>query len=85
MHLVTAKAKIDATSVQTFQSWNDKTQQTEEVKEVRVSMQPDYVDPANKEWATATPNLSVNMTVHGKVADLFVQGKKVTIIFQIEE
>lgn len=42
---------------------------------------PDYQDERNKEWATATPALSLSMTVKDDVADRFEQGKAYTLQF----
>lgn len=46
---------------------------------------PDYENPANKEWALASPSLSFQMTVRGDVADKFVQGGKYTVTFELNE
>lgn len=45
---------------------------------------PDYQDPANKEWATSTPNLSLNMTVKKAIGDMFSPGQKFTLTFDKE-
>jgi hypothetical protein len=46
-----------------------------------VGFQPDYADGRNKEWAMATPHLSLSMTLNGQAADLFEQGKAYTLQF----
>lgn len=46
---------------------------------------PDYADGRNKEWAAATPHLSLSMTVVGPVADLFNQGDRLTLTFTTDE
>ena len=42
---------------------------------------PDYQDGRNAEWAAATPNLSVSMTVIDAVAEHFELGGKYTLTF----
>jgi hypothetical protein len=44
----------------------------------------DHADGRNKEWAAATPSLSLQMTLNGKAADLFEQGKRYELRF-VEE
>ena len=46
-----------------------------------VSFLPDYAEGRNKEWATATPTLSLTMRLNGKAADLFEQGASYTLQF----
>jgi hypothetical protein len=46
-----------------------------------LSFGPDYQDGRNKEWATATPALSLSMTVVGDVADRFTEGDAYTLTF----
>jgi hypothetical protein len=41
----------------------------------------DYTDGRNKEWAAATPALSLVMTVRGDVADRFEPGRAFTLTF----
>lgn len=45
---------------------------------------PDYADGRNKEWAAATPSLSLSMTVIDSVAEHFIQGEKYTLTFSKE-
>lgn len=42
---------------------------------------PDYQADRNKEWAAATPNLSVTITVNGTVADQFERGWNYELTF----
>lgn len=59
-----------------------KTEQGEgEHRRVLLSFNPDYADGRNKEWAEATPHLSLQMTVKGSVADQFEVGKPYTLTF----
>lgn len=46
-----------------------------------VSFTPDYADGRNKEWAVATPGLSLHMRLNGRAADLFEQGKAYELQF----
>jgi hypothetical protein len=46
---------------------------------------PDYADERNKAWATATPALSLTMTVKDAVADHFVAGEAYTLTFAPSE
>lgn len=48
---------------------------------VYVSFSPDYADERNKEWAIATPALSLSMSLKGSVADRFEQGTAYTLSF----
>jgi hypothetical protein len=50
-----------------------------------VTFYADYADGRNKEWAIATPTLSLQMTLNGKAADLFEQGRAYTLQFVAEE
>lgn len=52
---------------------------------VTLSFGPDYQDGRNAEWASATPSLSISMTVKGDVADFFEQGGKYTVTFERTE
>lgn len=47
-----------------------------------LSFSPDYQDGRNAEWAAATPNLSLSMTVIGAVAEHFELGGKYTLSFE---
>ena len=51
----------------------------------QLSFQPDYQDGRNAGWATATPSLSLSMTVKGAVADRFEQGGRYTLCFTEDE
>lgn len=46
-----------------------------------VSFTPDYADGRNKEWAWATPGLSLAMRLNDKATDLFEHGKAYTLQF----
>lgn len=46
-----------------------------------VGFMPDYQDGRNKEWAAATPSLSLQMTLKGDVAMHFELGKHYTLTF----
>lgn len=46
-----------------------------------VGFQPDYADGRNKEWASATPHLSLSMILKGSVADLFAVDRAYTLQF----
>lgn len=51
--------------------------------QVELWISPDYQDGRNREWAEATPNLSLNMTVKGDVADSFGEvGDRFTLTFE---
>jgi hypothetical protein len=52
---------------------------------VGLSFVPDYQDGRNKEWASATPALSVSMTVKDAVAEHFTAGQAYTLTFAPEE
>jgi hypothetical protein len=47
-----------------------------------LSFSPDYADARNKQWAAATPSLSLSMTVKGDVEAEFEQGDKYTLTFE---
>lgn len=53
--------------------------------EVALRFGPDYQDDRNKAWAASTPNLSLSMTVRGKVADQFPMGATGTLTFDMDE
>lgn len=55
-----------------------------EVYNVAVSFYPDYADGRNKEWAFATPSLSLTMNVRPEVAQFFPLGQKFTLTFEPE-
>lgn len=46
-----------------------------------VSFAADYNDGRNREWASATPTLSLSMTLNGEAADLFEEGAAYTLQF----
>lgn len=46
---------------------------------------PDYSNPANAEWAAATPGLSFTMIVRDDVADRFESMDKFTVTFEKED
>lgn len=50
----------------------------------QVYFAPDYADGRNAEWASATPSLSLQMTVKPEVGDLFTTGGKYTLTFTPE-
>lgn len=50
-----------------------------------LSFHADYADGRNKEWAAASPSLSIQMTVRPDVAKLFDQGERYTLYFEKEE
>lgn len=51
-----------------------------------VSFGPDYQDGRNKEWAVATPALSLTMTVKDEIAERhFPAGTAFTLTFEKEE
>lgn len=50
-----------------------------------LTFQPDYQDGRNKEWASATPALSLTMTVKGDVAEHFEVGTAYTLTFEPDE
>jgi hypothetical protein len=49
-----------------------------------LAFQPDYADDRNKEWAAATPTLSLAMTVKDSVAEHFELGQAFTLTFEPE-
>lgn len=68
MTAITAKVACTTKS----QAWDGAT---------KLSFGPDYADGRNAEWAAATPNLSVSMTVIDAVADNFELGGKYMLTF----
>lgn len=50
-----------------------------------LTFQPDYADGRNKEWAAATPALSLTMSVKESVAGLFEPGNAFTLTFTPDE
>jgi hypothetical protein len=55
--------------------------ETPGVSDVVLDFAPDYSDGRNKEWASATPALSLTMTVKEKVAKLFEVNNYYTLTF----
>lgn len=53
--------------------------------EVRLDFAPDYADGRHKEWATATPVLTLMMYVKAEVAEQFQTGAAYTLTFTKEE
>lgn len=51
---------------------------------VGLSFYADYSDGRNKEWASATPNLDLKMTVNSQVGDLFEVGTPYVLTFEKE-
>lgn len=49
--------------------------------QVVLQFQPDYADGRNKEWANATPALSLTMTVKAEAAGHFDEGQPYTLQF----
>jgi hypothetical protein len=54
-------------------------------RRAQLSFQADYADGRNKEWAAATPTLSLSMTVKGDVADQFEPSQRYTLQFVAED
>lgn len=75
--MIEVTAKVRCTSKQPTGSHDD--------ADVMLGFQPDYQDGRNREWATATPALSLNMTVKSSVAEHFEQGHAYTLTFTPEE
>lgn len=50
-------------------------------RRAQVTFYADYADGRNKEWASATPTLNLQMTLNGHAADLFEQGAAYTLQF----
>jgi hypothetical protein len=71
MNQITAKIKLD--HVQRPGGGGEGT--------TTLRFQPDYADGRNKEWAMATPSLSLAMTVKDAVAEQFNQGDAYTLTF----
>lgn len=49
---------------------------------VRLAFYADYSDGRNKEWAVATPSLSIDMTVKPEVAERLTAGQAYTLTFE---
>jgi hypothetical protein len=58
---------------------------TEFKEHTTLTFYADYADGRNKEWAYATPSLSVQMTVRPEVGQHFEQGKAYTLTFTPSE
>jgi hypothetical protein len=50
--------------------------------QVGLTFSPDYEDGRNKEWAEATPALSLSMTVKADVGRLFEAGQSYTMYLE---
>ncbi len=48
---------------------------------VSVSFLPDYADGRNREWANATPSLSLSMVLKPEVAAMFEMGEAIELTF----
>lgn len=61
---------------------NRKTESGEgDERRASVEFYADYADGRNKEWASATPSLNLQMTLNGRAADLFEQGGRYELQF----
>jgi hypothetical protein len=69
-HRITAKVRLGSK-----QSFN-------EAGDTILNFYPDYADGRNKEWASASPSLSLMMTVRKDVAELFEQMGTYTLVFE---
>jgi len=49
-----------------------------------ITFSPDYADGRNKEWAAATPALSLTMTVKESAAEHFTPGGAYTLTFTLD-
>lgn len=58
---------------------------TENISSTQLIFGADYADGRNKEWAAATPALTVNMTVKPEVAAQFKVGGHYTLTFTEQE
>jgi hypothetical protein len=58
-----------------------KVQHKEGDDPVQVTFLPDYAQGRNAEWASATPALSLSMTMRREVADQFDTGEAITLTF----
>lgn len=75
---VTAKVKVSA---RTDNVWNEGT--PSEVAVAQLTFTVDYNDGRNKEWAAATPALSLSMSVRKEIADAhFPLGRAITLTFE---
>lgn len=71
-------AKVVVTKAETLSEGTD-------YEQVSLGFAPDYADGRNKEWAVATPVLTLAMTVKPEVAEHFPQGKAFTLTFSPED
>lgn len=69
MSKVTAKAKLASRLEDSYGN-------------VQLTFYADYADGRNKEWAAATPNLNLQMTVKPSVSEMFEVGKGYTLTFE---
>ena len=51
---------------------------------VPLTFAPDYQDGRNKEWAAATPALSLTMSVKRELADQLQPGQRLTGTFEVD-
>lgn len=72
---VTAKIRLQSKNVST-------PDESDPNRTATLSFAPDYMDGRNKEWAAATPALSLSMTVKGDVGDNFAVGDAFTLTFE---
>jgi hypothetical protein len=56
-----------------------------DARSATVQFQPDYQDERNKEWAVATPSLSIVMGLNGDVAEQFETGQAWTLTFELSD
>lgn len=52
---------------------------------VQLRFGADYATGRNKEWASATPTLNLDMTVKPEVGELFAFGQAYTLTFEKED
>lgn len=60
-------------------------QANKNVSETALTFGADYQDGRNKEWASYTPALTLNMTVKNEVATQFQPGQSYLLTFTPEE
>jgi hypothetical protein len=77
-NMATVTAKVICTGKEPAEAAGDDAHTT-------LSFGADYADERNKDWAWATPALSLSMTVRGDVAAQFTQGQRFTLEFQPEQ
>jgi hypothetical protein len=72
---VTAKIKCNTKSLVNMGS---------QYEAVTLGFSADYANGKNKEWASATPTLNLQMTVKPEVGELFAFGQSYTLTFDEE-